>query len=117
MTQQTSEVVAQGNRVLAFLMDDDCPFELMSDESAMAPYKFFAEDWKNKAEWTAKYTFPASDKEFKAQMMQVDRGDGVKVQHARKRNPALWSSNPFVYVGVRRKSQPQLAVSAAAGGS
>ena len=79
VNQQTSEIVAQGNTVLAFLMDEDCPFELVADESAMAKYSFFEEDWKNKPEWVAKYTFPGSDKEFKAQMMQIDRGDGVKV--------------------------------------
>ena len=42
----------------------------MTDDSAMAKYSFFEEDWKNKPEWTAKYTFPGSDKEFKAQMTQ-----------------------------------------------
>ena len=50
------------------LMDEDCPFELVADESAMAPYSFFSEeeDWKNKPEWMAKYAFPTSDKDFKA---------------------------------------------------
>ena len=123
VTQETNEIVAQGNTVLAFLMDPDCPFELVNDDTAMAPYKFFEEDWKDNADWADKYKFPdgpaaRASKEFKKQMVQIDRGAtarapaGVKVTYSDgKIRSALWGGAQLQpYIGVRRKNQPMVVV-------
>ena len=41
----TNKVLAEGNPVLGFLMDPDCPFERVDEDTAMAPFYFFKEDW------------------------------------------------------------------------
>ena len=108
VTQQTNEIVAQGNTVLAFLMDDRCPFERVPDDNAMAPISFFYEDWRDNDEWSRVYAFPRSDKDFKAQMEQIDRGDSVKIKYCegRMRSPLWDNAQKRPYIGVRRKGQP-----------
>jgi len=88
----TSKVVAEGNPVLGFLMDLDCPFERVDEDTAMAPFSFFKEEWKDKAEWAAKYSFPANGvpgaepKEFKKYMEKVPRGaSGIKIKYSERK--------------------------------
>jgi hypothetical protein len=107
----TNKVLAEGNPVLGFLMDPDCPFERVDEDTAMAPFYFFKEDWGNNAEWAAKYPFPAESKEFKKYMEKIPRGtSGIKIKYSeRKIRSPLWGNRQErPYVGVRRKNQPSV---------
>ena len=116
VTRKTNDVLAQGNTVLAFLMDENCPFELAADDSAMAPFEFFEEDWLN-GDWARHYSFPRTSKDFKKLIEQIDRGDGIKVKYheGRVRSPLWANAQKRPYVGVRRKNQPSAVAPAEAG--
>ena len=109
----TNKVLCEGNVVLAFLSDPDSPIERVNDDTAMAPYSFFVEDWQQNQEWAEKYCFPATDKEFKKFITQISRDPdnprGAKIEYGTRRRSPLWTNQLAPYIGVRRINQPPAA--------
>jgi hypothetical protein len=112
----TNTVLSDGNPVMAFLNDPDCPLERVDDDTAMAPYSFFVEDWGQNPEFARKYSFPSgpggrAEKEFKKFITMISRDPsnmaGPKIEYGTRRRSPLWgNTQKCPYIGVRRKNQP-----------
>eukprot|EP01047_Picozoa_sp_COSAG01_P013032 COSAG01_NODE_602_length_14953_cov_60.675980_9_plen_1533_part_00 len=112
----TNTVLSDGNPVMAFLNDPDCPLERVDDDTAMAPYSFFVEDWQQNSEFARKYPFPSgpggrAEKEFKKLITMISRDPsnmaGPKIEYGTRRRSPLWgNTQKCPYIGVRRKNQP-----------